>query len=245
MVVFTNECHLFRQHASHHRIILHADLHKEIRIFNQSKQFWEMQLEMDPEREAHRSYLLYWVWALKPTFVAKSAEYGFFNSDHYAWLDIGIFRDDRFNFANIRTALPPLSFDPCCVHFGTAYPFSPPDLILNRDGSSMVSFSHKNRICGGAFLVTKQLARVFQAVYFATFNKYISRGLFAGKDQSILNTAAVENTHLFRFVRPNPALGDKWLTLAYYVLGLMPHTTPVHLSTTSFSEYNWMQAFTF
>lgn len=246
MVIFTNECHMFKQHASNHRIILHADLQKEIRVFNQSKQFWKMQIEMDPEKRAHKGYLLYWIWALKPTFVSKSAEYGFFNSDYYAWMDIGMFRDSKLNHVNIRTALPPPSFDPCCIHFGTPFPFEPSDLILNTDGSSIVSFSDQNRVCGCAFLLTKQLASVFQEIYFNTFNDYVSHGWFVGKDQTLMNTACVENTDLFRLIQPNLALGDRWWTLAYYIFGLMPDTAPVQLhTTTSYSEHLWMEAFTF
>lgn len=245
MVVFTDDCHLFRQHASSHRVILHTDLQKEIGVFNQPIQFWERQVEMDPEREIHRGYRLYWVWSLKPIFVSKGADYGFFGSDYYAWMDIGMLRNDKFNSANIRGVVPPASFDPSCIHLGMPNPFEPSDLILRANGSCMTPFTERDRVCGCAFLVTKRVAHVFREIYLTMFDEYVDRGWFVGKDQNLINTACVENTHMFRFIQPDPTLGDGWFTLAYYILGLMPDTTPVQLHATSYLQHIWMMAFTF
>jgi hypothetical protein len=243
MVIFTDECHLFEQHASSHRVIMHADLEKEIGVFGQPRQFWERQAEMDPEREIHRGYWLYWVWSLKPIFVSKGAEYGFFGSEYYAWMDIGMLRDDAYNAANIRGASPPASFDPCCIHMGVPHLFEPSDLIISANGSCMTPFTDRNRVCGCAFLVTKRVAHVFRDIYLATFDEYVDRGWFVGKDQNLMNTACVENARLFRFVRPDPNIGDRWFTLAYYIMGLMPDAGMVRLHPAM--ENAWTTAFTF
>jgi len=54
---------------------------------------WKEQLRIDPERNIHRSYQLFWIWLSKPWFVTRAIALQEFDSNVWAWVDIGSFRD--------------------------------------------------------------------------------------------------------------------------------------------------------
>ena len=48
--------------------------------------------ELDPERHIGQNRNLYVVWNEKPNFMMRAAEYNFFFSNYFLWLDIGAVR---------------------------------------------------------------------------------------------------------------------------------------------------------
>ena len=48
--------------------------------------------ELDPERHVGQNINLYVVWNEKTNFMMRAAEYNFFNSNYFLWLDIGAVR---------------------------------------------------------------------------------------------------------------------------------------------------------
>ena len=124
---------------------------------------------------------------------------------------------------------PPPTFDPCCVHFGAPYPFKAHELVISPDGQCRTDFYRLDRLCGCAFLLTREFAPVFRDIYFKVFNEYVQRDWFVGKDQSIMNTASVEHADRFRIVDANTTVCGRWWTLAYYLFGQMPEAVPYRL----------------
>ena len=51
---------------------------------------------MDPEKSIHHSSELFWIWLNKPFFVSEAIQQNPFNSEIFAWSDIGCYRDDTF-----------------------------------------------------------------------------------------------------------------------------------------------------
>ena len=59
--------------------------------------FWKKQLDMDPEKNIHKSYELFWIWLSKSWFVVNAINTNKFSSDVYVWSDIGCFRNSNYN----------------------------------------------------------------------------------------------------------------------------------------------------
>ena len=63
-----------------------------------STDFWQDQLDRDPEKKRHKSYQLFWIWLSKSWCTTQAIRFNIFQSDLFMWSDIGCFRDARYNF---------------------------------------------------------------------------------------------------------------------------------------------------
>ena len=59
--------------------------------------WWQRQLEIDPERDLHQSFELFWVWLSKSEFVSRAIGLDPFGSEVFIWSDIGCFREPSYN----------------------------------------------------------------------------------------------------------------------------------------------------
>jgi hypothetical protein len=51
--------------------------------------FWEHQLEIDPEKNRHSSYYVFWIWLSKSWLVEQAIQRNFFQSEFFVYTDIG------------------------------------------------------------------------------------------------------------------------------------------------------------
>jgi hypothetical protein len=51
--------------------------------------FWEHQLEMDPEKNRHSSYYVFWIWLSKSWLVEQAIQRNYFQSELFVYTDIG------------------------------------------------------------------------------------------------------------------------------------------------------------
>ena len=230
LIIFTDNLSNFEALDPSSLVLIQVNLRQRVyEVFNLSEEFWIQQVEIDPEKDIHKGMELYWVWALKTHFVAEAARRNEFSSDYFMWLDIGVFRDDRFLNKDIRSLRPPSDFDNNSVYYGCPYQFDPSDLYVDASGKCMTDFSHKNRLAGGIFVLHKSVAFEWFEVYKDTLYEYKYRTWFAGKDQNVLATACIEFPTICTIVPSDGAPGNEWYTLIYYMFGLMPHARPRHL----------------
>jgi hypothetical protein len=201
-------------------LVIHVDLKAEAMTrLNMSTEFWERQFEMDPEREIHQGYQLYWVWALKSYFLSDAMQLeskSGFHSDYYMWMDAGLMRDQSYNNMDIRSIKTDMNQHQ--VYFGLVEQFQEifPATTSWCDGPS---FLHKNRIMGGIFGGYKTIINQWLDSFKEVTKQYIKCGWFVGKDQSIINTACLRFEGLCNFVRPPPSsTKDPWHVLKYHIL---------------------------
>jgi hypothetical protein len=76
MVIFTSadlvdELKQRRAHALDPTTFHVMDLHETPFATQYSKEFWQSQLEMDPEKDIHRSYEVFWIWLSKTGLFRK------------------------------------------------------------------------------------------------------------------------------------------------------------------------------
>lgn len=69
--------------------------------------FWHAQHGLDPERNHHKSYELYWIWLAKTELLYKGAvKLNPFQSQFFAWVDIGYFRTHEWKGQRLLQHVP-------------------------------------------------------------------------------------------------------------------------------------------
>ena len=80
----------------HKTKIVLLDLNKTDTVNMFDLDFWKEQHSKDHKKEIHKSYHVYWVWLSKLEFVRRAIEMNPFQSEFFAWVDMGYFRTDRW-----------------------------------------------------------------------------------------------------------------------------------------------------
>lgn len=86
-----------RKHALNRTVIINLALNDLPVATKASRSYWEFQLSTDYEKYIHKSFELFWIWLSKPYLVERAIFENHFSSNVFVWVDIGCFRDDRFN----------------------------------------------------------------------------------------------------------------------------------------------------
>jgi hypothetical protein len=94
-----------RRHALGRTKIVEMELN-DMRMSQYGTEFWEKQLAIDPERMTHKSFYLYWVWAEKVEFLWRAVEDNPFNSEFFAWVDMGYYRTKDYNNKRMLQRIP-------------------------------------------------------------------------------------------------------------------------------------------
>jgi hypothetical protein len=98
-------------------------------------------------------------------------------------------------------------------------PFTKDDYNIEKykDCSIKGNFLNKDRIGGGIIAGPAKYILLWADLYDKVFNKYVSAGRFVGKDQSIMATIFLENTHMVSLVQVNRIMEEKWFYLLFYL----------------------------
>jgi len=216
MKEFIEECR--SENVSRTRIVV---LPREEWLMNKKypETFWKRQLNMDPERDVHKSSDLYKVWHEKKEFVKRAITLNPFNHDDFIWMDAGCVRNRSFAYllqefpANSRiptNRMLLLNVQPFSKQDNTIYRFEKG--ITIQGGVTGVA-----RIGGTLYAGSTRMWTQFDKAYNIVFDKYLLANVFLGKDQSLLATLVLENNKLVSLVEPKPLFGDPWFNLILYL----------------------------
>lgn len=111
MIIFTSQDMVptferLRSHATERTKIITMELNDMQMQVQYGTPFWEEQRAKDPEKELHKSYYLYWIWNEKPEFLLKATIEDPFQSDFFAWVDIGYIRNTDYNNETLLQKIP-------------------------------------------------------------------------------------------------------------------------------------------
>jgi hypothetical protein len=178
------------------------------------KDQWIQQHELDPEKRIH-SPELYAIWAQKAFFVKKAVDLNPFNTDFFFWCDIGAFREGSLNSV-VQTSFPNSRFLPTDrILLSSVGPLWADDSLRGPDGIKG-DFLHVNRIVGGLWGGGAAGCVRWLAAYRSMLERYFSSNAgasnagdsnagairrFAGKDQSVMLSAYLEDTTLANIVQ--------------------------------------------
>jgi len=182
---------------------------------------WAAQEKMDPESSIGHSRELYWIWNEKSNLLYECSQSNIFQSQYFAWLDIGAIRHSGYNGEKIMNN----------------FPFQRGILLLQINqfreeelqtvnNISQVDFSHVNRIGGGMIGGDVEAIKKWNILFYQTLQKYLSSGRFGGKDQSVMATTCIQTNLCLLVQAPQLTnilgmpLGDKdWFYLQKFYRG--------------------------
>jgi hypothetical protein len=218
MVINTENASVFWGRNPHYTLINEAGLQSLYLRFNRSIEFWERQHLIDPEREVHRGYELYWIWALKPLFLRDAITNNTFGSRYFFWVDIGCLRDTKYTGRSLHT-VPVKVTTKDGVFFSLVRDFTWQELMLTPNGTSPLTWL-PDRLSGAVWGGGAEAVLRFVDAYFTVFNRLADAGHFVGKDQTIMNLACIENApHLCVMVTPRWFVYNVFFYMIPFLLG--------------------------
>ncbi len=190
---------------------------EELDTWTLYKSQWRKAHTLDHEAAAHTPEL-YAIWAQKPFFVAEVVAANPFGTDTFYWCDIGAFRDPTIAPSILATF-------PCADRLRQVAPaillnsVAPMDVAEHRRYPDGIwgDFTCVNRIVGGLWGGTGPACLRWLAAYEAQLIRYFTAPTdrFAGKDQSVMLSAYLEDTTLAFIAKPTTRQGDHWFFQEY------------------------------
>jgi len=193
---------------------------------NRTIMFWEQQFQLDTEKNIHKGYELYWIWALKPLFLKDVILANIFRSTHFFWVDIGCLRDTTYSNRKLSTVPMQVMAFPDSVFFAIVADFAENELDLLPDGTSEFTWM-PDRLAGAVWGGNAQAVLHFRDAYFTVFNRLADQGVFVGKDQTIMSITCVEQApSMCSLVTPRQEVYNVWFYMIPFLLGDMTEDAP-------------------
>jgi len=156
---------------------------------------------------------LYIIWAEKIKFVMRTIQINPFKSEKFVWCDIGVIREPQFLpvFKNFPKEDKIVNNK---MNFLLLNEFSEQDKkeINGIKGPVYGSIRMGGGIHSGNILAWNR----YNTLWDSSLQRYFKNNRFAGQDQMIMATIAIENPELFELIRPKDYGGDPWFYLLYY-----------------------------
>lgn len=177
--------------------------------------YWQKDFQRDHER--YHNPNLYMVWNEKTMFIQRAMKMNLFNTEYYAWTDIGIMRDDKHipyisNYPN-PTIIQTLKKDK--VYLLNIDDFTEDDL---RETEATERFMKCNRIGAGVIFGHKTILEKWTHFYYDMLNDFMSNDFFTGKEQSIMACVYLKHREsLIELIKPIESPIDPWFYMLYYL----------------------------
>ena len=178
--------------------------------------FWQRQFDhLDPERDTHRSYKLFWVWLSKSWFMTQAATLNPWNSDIFVWSDIGCFRNENYN-GKLLIQHPEVIPDSAMLLM-SIMPTLATQKSLWITKTTTLPYSHTGGmiVAGAQFAGHSKTIHTFHQAMLAAMDGYAERDMFLGDDQIVIQTLCLQNPSLCAFVPSDLVSGDIWFGLQH------------------------------
>lgn len=178
--------------------------------------YWEKDFNRDHER-MHHPYL-YIIWNEKSMFMLQAVKINPFNTNYYAWTDIGMVRDTEYiphisKYPN-KEIIKTLKKDK--IYLLNLNDFSDNDLQYSAP-TELFRYQNNVRTGGGVILGHKDIIPVWTNEYYKMMNEFIQNNYFAGKDQSIMSNLYLKYRDIFiELIKPINSPINYWFYLLYY-----------------------------
>lgn len=177
--------------------------------------YWKKDYERDTEKY-HNPYL-YMIWNEKSMFIRHAIHINPFNTEYYAWTDIGMIRDpEQIKYVNMYpnpNIIKTLKNDK--VYILNIADFTEQEL---RETDVTQIFKYKNRIGGGVIFGHKDVLMEWYKIYYDMMSAFMKNDYYAGKDQSIMACVYLKyREKLIELVKPTYSPINKWFYMLYYL----------------------------
>ena len=200
MVIFTSPdlvetMQHHRAHALNRTVVISIEADELPVAQEYNTTFWQHQLDMDPEKRRHQDYPLFWIWLSKSWFVVESIQRNYFDSTIFMWSDIGCFRMPRYKH-KVMVVHPEMVPRYSILQMAHHEPNPPPDKIWNNKLRQKQHFYHS----GSQAIGYEDVWREFHAHFLETVQEFLSRKMFIGEDQTILQSTCLLHPNLCAYV---------------------------------------------
>lgn len=215
MVIFTEPAFVdqikeYRQHAANRTVIVPMDLNDLPWGGMYTEEFWQDQLDRDPEKRIHRSYQLFWIWLSKSWCVTQAIKMNFFKSDVFVWSDIGCFRDRKYNSKTMilhRETIPRNEILQMAHH----RPNPPAENLFNDKYHHKDNFYHS----GSQFVGYSDTIIRFHELFLETIDRFLEKGMIIVEDQAVLQSTCLSHPEIcaylpFKQVKDNHYFGLRY-----------------------------------
>lgn len=166
----------------------------DLEMWKLHKSLWEIHHAMDHEKH-HHSPELYAIWAQKSTFVYNTFLLNPFNTEYFFWCDIGAFRGPTIP-ETVRMSFPTTTHLPADrILLCSINPLIIDEITIQGDGIPG-NFTKVDRIVGGLWGGSGVGCYQWHVAYCAMLQQYFNANRFAGKDQSVMLSAYIDNPSL-------------------------------------------------
>lgn len=178
--------------------------------------YWNKDYARDHER-IHHPYL-YIIWNEKTMFMHKAMELNPFNTDFYAWTDIGMVREKSYiphisKYPN-KEIMKTLKKDK--VYLLNVHPFNTHDL-QHTGPTELFRYKNEVRTGGGVILAHKNIIPIWSKEFYKMMAEFMQNNFFAGKDQSIMSCVYLRHReNLIELVKHEPCPLNFWFYMLYH-----------------------------
>lgn len=184
----------------------------------QFNNYWDKDLLRDHER-AYHNQMLYIIWNEKTMFMYKTYKNNPFNTEYYAWIDIGMIRSSEYikflyNFPSNKRLE---EIDKNKVHLVVINNFTKDELNSNTPTEM---FRYVDRLGAGMILCHIDIIEKWTEEYYNMLRKFMNNNLFSGKDQSIINNLYIKyKNELIELVSTDDLsiIDNKWFYMLYFL----------------------------
>jgi hypothetical protein len=217
MVIFTEAAMVdqvkeLRKHALNRTVIVPLELNDLPYGTLYSTQFWEDQLNRDPEKRVHRSYELFWIWLSKSWCVSQAIDMNIFQSDLFMWSDIGCFRETKFNSQTMiqhREQVPPNEMMQMAHHT----PNPPDEELFNDKYHQKAHFYHS----GSQFVAYIDTWAKFHEYFLDTIDRFLENDMIIVEDQAVLQSTCLSHPEICVYVPFTEVHDNHYFGLRYVV----------------------------
>ena len=215
MVIFTQKDMMdqvkeLRSHATNRTVIIPLEIHQLPYAGLYSKEFWQDQLDRDPEKKRHRSYELFWIWLSKSWLTTQAIRMNWFDSDLYVWSDIGCFRGQSYNFKTIvqhREVVPPTEMIQMAHH----KPNPPSKPLYNDKYKQEQHFYHS----GSLFAGYKDTWVKFHEYFLEVIDGFLIKKMIIVEDQALLQSTCLSHPEICAYLPFTEVKDNNYFGLRY------------------------------
>lgn len=187
------------------------------------KDYWEKNHILNYELNSKIEWRLNMLWSEKIYFVYETIQNKYFDTQYYAWCDIGYFREDSVrnwpNKEKIKSLNPNLIYYNN-VQLNVNKIKHLKQMILNKNEHNLpripippdqVSFG------GGFFVLHKDKIDYWKTLFYDKLLLYFEHGYLVKDDQIIIVDCILSNLEYFKIIRENNKKCDNWFAFVRYL----------------------------
>ena len=168
-------------------------------MWKKYKNKWIDHYKIDPEAFRH-SPELYAIWANKVIWLEDAIKKNYFNTKYFQYTDFGSVRiKPSYNLINNYPIINHYKHDKLLISLINE--FTDDDYIIKD--TIIGEFLNKDRVACGFFGGNINACIKFRIEYEIMLNNYFNNNIFAGKDQSIVNSLILAKPELFTIIKVN------------------------------------------